>query len=120
MENNKILSTDFYKQLKLCITIQEKIDEYNNKIKALKEKKEQLEESLIPYMIKKELTKKALQYNERKIYIKNEKTYTNLSYKYLNEKINKFFKYKNPELVEQLLVFLKEERDIKVTQVLNL
>jgi hypothetical protein len=120
MENNTILSTVFYKQLKLCITIQEKIDEYNTKIKELKDKKDQLEESLIPYMIKHELTKKTMCYNDRKIYIKNEKTYTNLSYKYLNEKINKFFKHKNPELVEQLLLFLKEERDIKITQVLNL
>jgi uncharacterized protein (DUF2164 family) len=114
------LSPDFFKQLKVYISIQEKLDDYNEKIKELKEKKDKLEKSLVPYMIKKELTKKTLQYKDRKIYIKDEKIYTNLSYKYLNEKINNFFKNKNPELVEKIIDYLKAERDIKINKTLVL
>ena len=112
------LSPDFFKQLKVYISIQEQLDDYNEKIKELKETKEKLEKSLVPYMIKKEITKKTLNYKDRYIYIKDEKTYTNLSYKYLNEKINIFFKNKNPELVEKIIDYLKAERDIKINKII--
>jgi uncharacterized protein (DUF2164 family) len=114
------LSPEFYKQLKVYISIQEQLDDYNEKIKELKETKDKLEKSLVPYMIKKEVTKKSLLYKDRKIYIKDEKIYTNLSYKYLNEKINNFFKNKNPELVEKIIDYLKAERDIKINKTLVL
>ena len=46
------LSQDFYKQLKMMIVLQEKIDEYNAQIKELKERRDKLEQTLIPYMVK--------------------------------------------------------------------
>jgi hypothetical protein len=114
------LSQDFYKQLKLMIVLQEKIDEYNTQIKILKEKREKLEKTLIPYMVKNEMKNKALQYKDRKIYIKDEKIYQNLSYKYLNEKLNKFFKNEKQDLVDKICLFLKEEREIKTNTLLNI
>ena len=113
------LSQDFYKQLKLMIILQEKIDEYNIQIKELKERRDKIEKKLIPYMVKNEMKNKALQYKDRKIYIKDEKVYQNLSYKYLNEKLNKFFKNENQELVDKICLFLKEEREIKTNTLLN-
>ena len=114
------LSQDFYKQLKLMIVLQEKIDEYNTQIKELKERRDKLEKTLIPYMVKNEMKSKALKYQDRKIYIKNENVYQNLSYKYLNEKLNKFFKNEKPELVNKICLFLKEEREIKTNTILNI
>ena len=114
------LSQDFYKQLKLMIVLQEKIDEYNIQIKILKEKRDKLEKTLIPYMVKNEMKNKALQYKDRKIYIKDEKIYQNLSYKYLNEKLNKFFKNEKQDLVDKICLFLKEEREIKTNTLLNI
>jgi hypothetical protein len=113
------LSQDFYKQLKMMIVLQDKIDEYNTQINSLKERRDKLEKSLIPYMMKNEMKNKALQYQDRKIYIKNEKNYQNLSYKYLNEKLNKFFKNEKKELVDKICLFLKEEREIKTKKCLS-
>ena len=98
----------------------EKIEEYNTQIKDLKERRDKLEKAIIPYMVKNEMKSKALKYQDRKIYIKNENVYQNLSYKYLNEKLNKFFKNEKKELVDKICLFLKEEREIKINTILIL
>jgi len=115
---SEALSQDFYKQLKMMIVLQEKIEEYTNQVKELKERRDKIEKTLIPYMVKKEMKNRAFQYQDRKIYIKNEKIYQNLSYKYLNEKLNKFFKNEKSELVDKICLFLKEEREIKTNAIL--
>ena len=113
------LSRDFYKQLKMMIVLQEKIEEYNTQIKELKERRDKLEKVIIPYMVKNEMKGKALKYQDRKIYIKNENVYQNLSYKYLNEKLN-IYKNEKKELVDKICLFLKEEREIKTNTILNI
>ena len=119
MNNNSDKKQDFYKCLKQCILLTEKIEELTEYIKNLKERKSILEEKIIPIMSR-ELKDKSILYKDRKICVKNEKVYPNLSYKYLNEKINKFFQNEKPELVERLCEFLKEERNIKVETVLKI
>ena len=118
--NNTQNNEEVYKYIKSCVLITEKIEELNEEIKKLKEKKEQLEKIIIPNLVRMNLKKKAIQYKDRKIYVKNENVYTNLSYKYLNEKLNKFFKGGKKELVAEICQFLKDERDIKKQTVLNI
>lgn len=117
MEQKK--TEDFYKYIKQCIILTEKIEQLTEQIKGLKEKKMQIEKVVIPVMAK-EMKDKTIQYKDRKICLKNEKVYPHLSYKYLNEKINKFFQNEKPELVAQLCQFLKEERIIKTETVLKI
>ena len=113
------MEAEFYKKLKIIITLQEKIEELNEKIKQIKETKAKLEKQIIPIMDR-DLREKSIKYKDRKIYVKNERAYTNLSYKYLNDKLNKFFKNEKPELVDKICLFLKDERDIKVEKVLHI
>ena len=115
MNNN--LSEDLVSDLKKYILLTEKINHLNEQIHELKLEKHSLESSIIPEMIKNNLDKKKIQYNNKKICIRNEKTYTNLSFKYLNEKLNKYLK--NDKLVDEILQYLKKERDVKSSKVIH-
>lgn len=117
MEEQK--TEKIYKYIKQCIILTEKIEQLSEQIKELKEKKTKIEKVIIPVMAK-EMKGKTIQYKDRNICLKNERVYPHLSYKYLNEKINKFFKNEKPELVAQLCQFLKDERIIKTETVLKI
>ena len=119
MNNSSSSQENFYKYIKKCILLTERIEELTEEIKELKDKKTQIEKYIIPVMLK-EMKDKKIQYKDRKIYIKQEKVYPNLSYKYLNAKLNKFFKNEKPELVDKMCQFLKEERNIKTETVLKI
>ena len=114
IHNNELL----FKYLRMTVLITEKIENLNEELKELKEKKEKLESILIPRLLKMDLDKKAILHKERKIYVKSEKVYPNLSYKYINEKLNKYFNNDRDELVDELCQYLKNERDIKQQNVL--
>ena len=115
MNNN--LSENLVSDLKKYILLTEKINHLNEQIHELRLEKHSLETNLIPEMIKNNLDKKKIQYNNKKICIRNEKTYTNLSFKYLNEKLNKYLK--NDKLVDEILQYLKSERDVKSSKVIH-
>jgi len=107
-----------YKYLRMTVLINEKMEALNQEMKELKEKKEKLEELLIPRLLEMELDKKAILYKEKKIYVKGEKVYPHLSYKYINEKLNKYFKNRKSDLVDDICQYLKDERVIKENNVL--
>ena len=107
-----------YKYLRMTVLINEKMEALNQEMKELKEKKEKLEELLIPRLLEMELDKKAILYKEKKIYIKSEKVYPHLSYKYINKKLNKYFKKQKSDLVDDICQYLKDERVIKENNVL--
>ena len=85
------LSPQFLNILKEWIILTQQIEKINQQLKSLKDKKNQLESKLIPYMETNNLSSKALQYQNKKIYITNDKTYTNLSYKYIKQHMNDYF-----------------------------
>lgn len=124
MNNKKVVKNQsydqesLYKYLRMSVLIDEKIETLNQEIKELKQKKDKLEELLIPRLLELNLDKKAVLYKEKKIYVKGEKVYPNLSYKYINEKLNKYFKNQKTALVNDLCQYLKDERDIKTQNVL--
>ena len=111
------LSDNLVSDLKKYILVAEKINKLNEQINELKLEKQALECNLIPEMLKNNLHKKKIQYNDKKISIRNEKTYTNLSYKFLNEKLNNYLK--NKKLVDEIITYLKSERDVKTNKVLH-
>ena len=118
------LSPQFLEVLKEWVKINNQLDTLNNEIKLLKESKDKLEAKLIPYMVKNNLETKALQHRDRKIYIHNEKTHTNLSYKYIKSNLIRFFKEHTSngdeklELIESMIDYLKEQRDVKTNKIL--
>lgn len=118
------LSTEFMDNLKDWILLTQKIENYNKQIKEMKKLKDNIEYKLIPYMIKNNLENKALQYQNKKIVIQNDKTYTNLSYKYLYNELDNFFKEKTSsdktELINEMINYLKSKRNIKTNKVMNM
>ena len=122
--NKEELSSGFLESLKEWVILNQKIEKLNKEVKTLKESKNKIEVKLIPYMIKNNLEKKALQFHDRKIVVQNEKTYTNLSYKYLYNELDNFFKEKTSsdktELIEEIIHYLKSKRNIKTTKVMNM
>ena len=118
IEKQSYNQDSIYKYLRMTVLITEKMETLNQEMKELKEKKEKLEELLIPRLLEMELDKKAILYKEKKIYIKSEKVYTHLSYKYINKKLNKYFKKQKSDLVDDICQYLKDERVIKENNVL--
>jgi hypothetical protein len=111
------LSENIVTDLKKYIILTEKINELNSQVNKLKIERDLVESKLIPEMLKNNLDKKKIQYNNKKISIRNEKTYTNLSFKYLNEKLNNYLK--NEKLVKEIIQYLKNERDVKINKAIN-
>ena len=105
------LSPKFLNILKEWIMLTQQIDKINQQLKNFKDKKTTLESKLIPYMETNNLSSKALQYQNKKIYITNDKTYTNLSYKYIKQHMNEYFN-NDEELVEKFIEHLKSKRNV--------
>lgn len=119
MNNKQSYNQDsIYKYLRMMVLITEKLEKLNDEMKGLKEKRDKLEELLIPRMLEMNLDKKAILFKEKKLYVKSEKVYPNLSYKYIHQKLNKYFNNERDELVDELCQYLKNERDIKQQNVL--
>ena len=115
MNNN--LSDTLVTDLKKYILLTEKINHLQEQINELKFERQSIETNLIPEMLKNNLDKKKIQYNDKKISIRNEKIYTNLSFKYINEKLNKYLK--NETLVEEIIQYLKSERTVKTNKIIH-
>ena len=118
IEKQSFNQDSLYKYLRMTVLLTEKIETLNQEMKELKEKKDKLEELLIPRLLELDLDKKAILYKEKKIYVKGEKVYPHLSYKYINEKLNKYFKNRKSDLVDDICQYLKDERVIKENNVL--
>ena len=120
------LSPQFLNILKEWIIVNKQIEEYNNQVKLLKTKKEKLETVLIPYMTKNNLEKQAILYQDRKICVHNEKTYTNLSYKFIRGHLQDYFnKTDNTiqnklKLIDSIIEYLKSKREIKTSKTMSI
>ncbi len=120
------LSPQFLNVLKEWIIVNKQIEDYNNQIKLLKTKKEKLEAVLIPYMTKNNLEKQAILYQDRKICVHNEKTYTNLSYKFIKGHLENYFdqsemKPQNKlKMINDIIEYLKSQREIKTVKTMSI
>ena len=85
MKLSEILE-DYIKQKKV-------IDELNNKIKEKKVKLSETKNTILQYMNKKNI--KDLKYDDNKFILKNNKTYSSFTQKYLKDSINTYFNNTN-------------------------
>lgn len=95
--------------------LDKKIEQYNQTIKKLKEKKDKLETFILSKMDDKNVTD--FKFNNLYYSIGNDNNYTNLSYKYLKEKLATLFKSETK--ADKVIDFLKDGRVIKQNRILK-
>lgn len=101
-QNLKLLTKSYY-------DTQNYIDQLNKKIQEVRDQKKQIENQLIYEISKNGLQQQAITYNGKKIYISKENTYDTLSFKFLEECLNKLFR-ENKIKVKEILNFIKSQR----------
>ena len=92
-----------------------KIKDYNNKLKLLKDKKNDINTDIINYVINNDLTDKSIQILNSDIELKYNKSisYEGITYKYLEKCFNDFFKEKgftDNDLSNELIDHIKNNR----------
>lgn len=95
--------------------LDKKIEQYNQTIKKLKEKKDKLETFILSKMDDKNVTD--FKFNNLHYSIGNDNNYTSLSYKYLKEKLATLFKSETK--ADKVIDFLKDGRVIKQNRILK-
>lgn len=95
--------------------LDKKIEQYNQTIKKLKEKKDKLETFILSKMDDKKVT--YFKFHNLHYSIGNDNNYTNLSYKYLKEKLATLFKSETK--ADKVIDFLKDGRVIKQNRILK-
>tara|TARA_Y100000310_G_C20558442_1_gene751767 strand:- start:656 stop:1039 length:384 start_codon:yes stop_codon:yes gene_type:complete len=110
------VSSQFEEGIKRWNTIDSEIATLNLKIRKLRERKQKEEETLIPYLQEKNLTKVAINLDDSRILCRQEKVYSSLSYKFLHECLTKLF---NEDRADELCEKIKDMRTVKVATVLK-
>lgn len=95
--------------------VEQKLQEYTVIMKKLKDKKEQLETNILHDMRNNNINE--IKMNRNKYYLASENSYTNLSYKFIKEKLKQLFKDENK--AQKIILFLKGERDKKTDIILK-
>lgn len=111
-----INQTNFKDKMNEWMALEDKLEKLNKDIKKIRDEKTTREQKLIEYMKSSNLSNKAIKLNNQKISIGNDNTYTTLSYKYIEETLNK--KY-NSSTVKEIIEYLKDERDKKTSFILK-
>ncbi len=90
------------------IQLQNQIESLNKQATQLRTSKQQVENALIKHIKSAGLDNFGITYQGKKIYIGNEITYDNITFKFLEECLNKL--YGNKAQVKQILDFVKAQR----------
>ena len=117
-ENEIVLNTEndienMKKLVDLCVKYENDLKKINTLKKTISNKLKKIQNTLMPYMEKKEIDHINLntKYGGGKIKYNNTKVYSSLSKKKLTELINAYFK--NDETTKKLIKFLYDNREYK-------
>ena len=102
----------FQDNIKQYIILDNQIKNLNTQIKNLKEQKFQYNKKIINYIEDNNLQEATIKINDGRLNYNYNTQNQTLTYKYLENCFNKFFK-NQPEVSNLLLDFIKKERDIK-------
>jgi hypothetical protein len=111
-QNVKILTKSYYET-------QLYIDQLNKKIQEVREYKKNVEKKLITEMYNTGLQERAITYNGKKVYIGVENSYDTLSFKFLEECLNKLYRG-NQNKVKEIIKFIKLQRKKQSTNVIKI
>tara|TARA_Y100000816_G_scaffold163136_1_gene116752 strand:+ start:1446 stop:1787 length:342 start_codon:yes stop_codon:yes gene_type:complete len=100
--------------VKKWIILDNSVKELTNRVKEAREKRENINNDIISYVNKNNLTNAKIKISDGNLNFVDSKIAQPLTYKFLNDSMLKFFKDK--ELTDNFLKFLKSEREIKITK----
>ena len=103
------LSQELKDLTRLYVQTQTQIDGLNKQINQLRDYKQQVETGLIQQIRQAGLSQYGITYQGKKVYIGNDHTYDTLTFKFLEECFQAFFRA-NPGQAKQLLDFIKAQR----------
>ena len=103
------------------------LKENNDIIKSIREKKHNLEDNIINYLVENKLTDKIFQITDIKTSIEYTKVkeYENITYKYLEKSLKGFFNdnsikdKSNDEIINDLLKYIKTNRSVNEKEILK-
>ena len=82
------LSDQFVTQLKQWVELDNKIKEKQQAIADMRKQKDKMEAKLVPYMKQQNLAKSAFNFQQQKIYLGKDTTYSSLSYSFIDSLIS--------------------------------
>ena len=109
--------TKLSKDIDIWLKYNDSIDKLNNHIKSLKEKKNNIEESIISTMETHDLTNKKLKINEKHIHYNISHTMPPLSLKLLERILDEFM---SPKIKEKIIEKIQIYRERNKTQSISL
>lgn len=102
----------FQDNIKQYVILDNQIKDLNNKLKNLRAEKLEYNKKIINYIEDNNLQQATIKINDGRLNYNYNMQNQPLTYKYLENCFNKFFK-NQPEVSNLLLNFIKKERDIK-------
>ena len=111
------LPSQSQQKLKLWTNLDIQIHNKQLELKKLKEQQEKIETVLINDISSLSILDSNIVLDKYKFQVKKEKTYTTLSFKYLEKELPKIIK--NPNQVKQICQFLKQQRQVKMNHVID-
>jgi hypothetical protein len=104
----------FEQQIQQWVTIDNQMKLLNDKMKELREKKNNLSENITKYAETNNLKNTNIQISDGKLKFISTKVANPLTFKYIEKSLGEVIKNENQ--VKQIVDYLKNNRDIKVTQ----
>jgi len=111
------LPSQSQQKLKIWTNLDIQIHNKQLELKKLKEQQEKIESNIINEMSYLSILDSNIVLDKYKFQVKKEKTYSTLSFKYLENELPKIIK--NPNQVKQICQFLKQQRQVKMNQVID-
>lgn len=103
------VNSDFSNKIKAWSAYEQKAQELKNQLNKINESKDTLASEIIDYMRINNLQKTAINLGGNKIYYHDDSQYNNLSFQFLKECLNLYFRNDQAK-VDQILDFIKSKR----------
>jgi hypothetical protein len=100
----------FIDNIKKWVLLDSQIKAVNEKIKKIKEIKENLTAEIIEYAVENHIDHKKIEISDGELRFYEKKEYQPLSYHFLEEHLGKIIK--NKDQIDQIIEFLRENREI--------
>lgn len=105
-------NTNFEQKIQQWVSLDNQLKIYNEKIRELREKKNELEEGLIEHAQQNNITNSLIQISDGKLKFISSRVQCPLTFKYLEKSLGTIIKDENQ--VKRIIHHVKEQREIKI------
>lgn len=109
--NSEILTDKFKNDVKLWIDTDNQLKEYNEHIKELRQKRNELESSITRHITENNISDSAIELSGTRLKYTETKVSESLTFKYLERVLKEI---KSDEEVESLMEYIRNKREIKI------